>query len=127
MVAQLWPASLPKPLVDGFSAQEENNLSAFKPELGQALVWPRSPDAGDFVSWQFLMTKAQVVIFRDYYRTTLNFGVNHIIMRFHLTDEDDQEFQVDPTTVPGYVPVSTDLFRVTLQVYRIPANAMSGM
>jgi hypothetical protein len=126
MVAQVWPATLPKPLVDGFSVQEENNLSAFKPELGQSLVWPRSPDAGDFLNWSFLATKAQVAIFRAFYRTTLNFGVNHIIMRFHLTDEDDQEFQIDPTSAPSYAPVSTDLFRISLQVYRIPANAMSG-
>lgn len=119
-MAQAWPVTLPQsPLLEGMSYQRENNRDSFKPRTGPALVGPITTDAGAFCVFPFYMTRAQVDILEAFYETTLLFGSINILMTDPIT-ETIEEFQLSPDWTPNYIPVTPDLFRVVLELYRLP-------
>lgn len=119
-MAVAWPGTLPQnPLLEGFAYRRENNRDSFRPRVGPSLVGPIASDAGVFCVFAFHMTKAQVAIFDAFYTTTLLFGSVNISMTDPIT-ETTEEFQLSPDWTPDYVPITPDLFRVALELYRLP-------
>lgn len=121
-----WPADLPQcPLLENLIYSPEPNVSSFKPDVGPSLVYPRAGDSGAFSNFSFLMTRAQVMSFDVFFRNDLLFGTYNFLMRDPIT-HDFEEFQIVPESSPEYSWTSPGKFRVSFQVYRVPASLSTG-
>jgi hypothetical protein len=69
-----WPETLPKALANGYGIQSGDCAIRTDMESGAARVRRRSTSAPDKVSLKFLMTDAQMVIFRAFYTSDFKDG-----------------------------------------------------
>jgi len=64
-----WPTTLPHPQASGYAIQASDCTIRTDMESGAARVRRRSTDAPDKVTLRWLLTEAQMVIFRAFYES----------------------------------------------------------
>lgn len=69
-----WPATLPHPLIDGYSLQILDNCERVQMEAGHARVRKMLAGDKDFLTVNWLMTNEQFTAFRAWYRDEVSEG-----------------------------------------------------
>jgi len=118
MALPVWPPDLPqKPLADGFSREpiREFELKEFTSESGVEHSRPRITGKKEIVSCAFLLTKAELAIFRDFYRNDLVKG-SHAYRWQDPVDEVEGTYKIKAMSESH---VTGGNFRVSLQIRRL--------
>lgn len=81
-----WPSTLPKPLLSGYQGDSGANVSRTEFDSGparQRLNTTTDPD-GVTVSWKF--KPAEMVIFKAFWKTTINYGTDWFSISLNIGD-----------------------------------------
>lgn len=118
MASVPWHAELPQvPLYEGYAETLGANKLSFSGDVGDPIERVRFTAVSDPMSLTFYMTRAQYLVFREFYKTTLAHGT----LLFNLTDKirgGISEFKI--SSDPLMVPLGPDGFRVSFSVSRKP-------
>jgi len=119
-----WPATLPqKPLVNGSSTEDESNTIASQADVGIGQSRRRYTGQGQFATYTFRMTDAQVVIFDDWFHGGVT-GIAGGSLPFDWEDpllNVTRSFAIMPGVRPRKSGIRAGRANLTLQLYRFPA------
>ncbi|HAJ72429.1 MAG TPA: hypothetical protein DCO68_10165 [Methylophilaceae bacterium] len=76
---QSWPTTLPLPSTESYSINPQSSVIRTNMEAGPAKYRKRFTAVPYDVTAQFLMTPAQMAIFKTFYNTTINLGADWFI------------------------------------------------
>lgn len=118
-----WPGTLPaRPLVNGSSLEEENNVAHAQADIGVGQTRPRYTAEGQFVTFTWRMSDAQVVIFDDWFHNHST-GIAGGAIEFAMNDpylDVDRDFLMVPGSRPQKAPMRGNRTNVSMQLYRLP-------
>lgn len=118
MAGYAWPVSLPQyPEQASWEFLPRPNVDGFDPEVGMPMTARRTTAAGDDVTVSFMMTRDQLLTFRDFYSNTIIGGVHGI----DFTDPVElvtYTWRLAPGSPPRERALSGNLYRVTMQWIR---------
>jgi hypothetical protein len=119
-----WPAALPqRPIIAGSGAEEETNIVAAPADVGIGQVRRRYTGQGQFPTYSFRMSEAQVADFWTWFHDSAT-GLAGGVLPYDWTDPilgTTQSFQLVPQSRPRTAPARGKRTIVTLQLYRHPA------
>lgn len=75
-----WPTTLPLPMLDGYSVSPQAAVIRTQVEGGPARYRRRFSDAPEDITANVLLTAAQMVIFRAFYRDDIHMGADWFAM-----------------------------------------------
>ena len=112
-----WPASLPVPLVEGVSYSSQDNIIRSQMDAGVAKIRRRYTAVPEDVSFQLLLTLAQLQTLVDFHDITLKGVLPFDWIEFRKPEADwgtlvTYRFKSRPT----FAPVHGALWRATLEL-----------
>ena len=115
-----WPVALQQKLnVDSFQYNFGKTTIRTEVDTGPAKVRSRFTDAVDTYTCSVLLTFAEVEIFKTFYKTTLNNGVNQFLFDDPFTEDQTAfRFVEDPTIRP----LGGITFQLQMVWERLPLN-----
>ena len=117
MANPTWPSSLPVPLVEGVSYTSQDNIIRSQMDAGVAKIRRRFTAVPEDVSFQLLLTLAQIQTLVDFHDITLKGVLPFDWIEFRKPEADwgtlvTYRFKSRPT----FVPVHGKLWRATLEL-----------
>lgn len=117
-----WPVSLPvAPLLDGFSYQPANTLTASNADVGALKVRRRFTAGPDLARASWLLTAPQFATFRAFFDTDLAGGALSFTAEHPLPPYATATLRFDPAQMPTYTPLGNGLWQVDAQIMILPA------
>ena len=83
-----WPTSLPQKPLTSYSGGFMDNRASFQGDIGAPMERPLTTGVPEVFDVSFrVLTREQYAIFKEWYKTDLNHGINRFIFRDPLTQE----------------------------------------
>ena len=112
-----FPASLPNPLVSGYSDTAPNLVIRTEMDQGPAKVRKRFTAGVRPMTVNFVLTEAQVAALDTFFETTIDGGAASFTMENPRTDQ-TESFRF--TSPPQYQAISYSHYNVTLSLEQLP-------
>jgi hypothetical protein len=111
-----WPPTLPKGQTPGFSESPAGVLASWSPGAWQKpLRRKRVSGKASIVAYSFVMTAAQMAIFRAFWEDDLASGVNDIVF---VDESVNAPVRLTPTAEYEAANIAPDAYQVSIQCRR---------
>jgi len=129
-----WPSTLPYPLLESWSESEPNLTIGTETDIGPIKTRRRSTAGIRRITCEFLFTRAELTIFKNFYRSTTGYGSVSFNMKhpwYAETNDPLLEWLFVPNETPTYKAVvgyggdttQKGLFRVGVNLFQLVGDA----